>query len=841
MQIASLRKFLGLSASVCLVMSSGAWAASEVLDYSIRWSTVDDRYHVYMRPTETPSPDKSTTGQITILVPTNDAEENQPFNVNGLMNHVDGVTWTEDSPIRAPLENPAYDYFSFYFSSATHADAFGWQAGQEVEVFSFVNSGSCLGPVTVLNNDTDPFVVPVNNGGENSEGTNPGNQFTNAGWSPVVGDTNNYRTNYGSPADCRHSLDDDNDGLKTGDEIALGSDPDNSDTDGDGLLDGFEAGNNPLSPVDTDGDSKPNLLDPDDDNDGIPTKSENYNGDNTPVNDDTDGDGIPDYLDTDDDGDSILTSAENYNGTTPMGNDSDGDNKPDYLDTDDDNDGVLTRYENYNDTTPLNNDTDNDGKPDYLDSDDDGDNKYSADENNDPNHDGRPSDAVDTDGDGVVDYLDINDNDGPKGDADNDGISNADEQRLGSDPNNPDDDGDGVLSINEAYQGNSPLNQDSDGDGKLDFMDPDDDNDTVPTKDENYNGGTPENDDTDNDGTPDYLDTDDDNDGLLTRHENYNSGTPENDDTDNDGVPDYLDTDDDGDGKLTKDELPDQNGDKDPADAVDSDGDSIPDYRDVTNDLAAIQVRVMLQGAFDGSTGMMADDLRRTSLIPSDQPYNDAKFAYNGNETASAGVMNVTGNDAVVDWVLIELRDKSDNTSVVARRAGLVQRDGDVVDSTTGSKTLLLEGVAPDDYYVSIRHRNHLGAMASGLVRVQSTPPLVDFTSVNTPVYGDNARTAYESIALLWAGNADGNNRLIANGPGQDSSVLIGSVLRDRGNVSLSSNYILSGYSNNDLNMDGKTIVAGPGNDLNLLLRNILLHPGNSTLSANFIVQERLP
>ena len=662
MQTVSLRKFLGLGASVCLLMSNGAWAASEVLDYTIRWSTVDERYHVYMKPAETPSVDRSMTGQVTIVVP--HASGAEKFQVDGLSSTVDGVTWSQNSRTNAPTENTNADYLSFTFTS-TRSDAFGWQAGEELEVFNFTNSKACLNSVSLLNNDTDPFIIPVNAGGENSAQTNPGNQFSNLGWTELVGD-NNYRANYGDLADCRYSLDPDDDGLITGDEIALGSDPDNPDSDGDGLPDGLEAGPNPLNPVNTDGDDKPNLLD-------------------------------------------------------------------------------------------------------------------------------------------------------------------------------PDDDGDGVLTKNEAYDGKLPQTQDSDGDGQWDYLDADDDNDGILTKNENYNGGTPEDDDTDNDKTPDYLDTDDDGDGVLTQHENYNGGTPEDDDTDDDKTPDYLDTDDDGDGELTKDEVLDPTEDGDPDDAVDSDGDSIPDYRDPVNDLAAIQVRVMLQGAFDGTTNMMADDLRSASLIPVNQPYNDAVFGYDGAETASAAVMQVTGDDAVVDWVLVELRDKTDNASVVARRAALVQRDGDVVDSITGSKTLQLAGVAPDDYYVSIRHRNHLGVMASDLVRVLFTPPLVDFSSISTAVYGDDARTTYQSTALLWAGNADSNNKLIANGPGQDSAILIGQVLLDAGNASLSNNYILKGYRNADLSMDGNTIVAGPGNDLNLLSVNILLHPGNSTMSANFIIPERLP
>ena len=59
---------LGLSASVLLLTTSQAWAA-QAISYSIRWSMVDERYHVYMKPSTTPVPDRTSTAQVTIKVP----------------------------------------------------------------------------------------------------------------------------------------------------------------------------------------------------------------------------------------------------------------------------------------------------------------------------------------------------------------------------------------------------------------------------------------------------------------------------------------------------------------------------------------------------------------------------------------------------------------------------------------------------------------------------------------------------------------------------------------------------------------------------------------------------
>ncbi|MEB8330058.1 gliding motility-associated C-terminal domain-containing protein, partial [Flavobacteriaceae bacterium KMM 6897] len=67
-------------------------------------------------------------------------------------------------------------------------------------------------------------------------------------------------------------VDSDNDGLLDGDEIVLNTDPNNPDTDGDGINDGVEVGDDLNSPLDEDGDGIIDALDSnilDADNDGV--------------------------------------------------------------------------------------------------------------------------------------------------------------------------------------------------------------------------------------------------------------------------------------------------------------------------------------------------------------------------------------------------------------------------------------------------------------------------------------------------------------------------------------------------------------------------------------------
>ncbi|TGV03307.1 hypothetical protein [Flavivirga rizhaonensis] len=108
-----------------------------------------------------------------------------------------------------------------------------------------------------------------------------------------------------------------------------------------------------------------------DDNDGIPAEFEDINGNGNLEDDDTDNDSIPNYIDPDDDGDNILTKDEgvdpNKDGIFSDAQDTDGNGTPDYLDNDDDGDGVKTRDEE-NDSDDLNpaNDITIGTTPDYL-------------------------------------------------------------------------------------------------------------------------------------------------------------------------------------------------------------------------------------------------------------------------------------------------------------------------------------------------------------------------------------------------------------------------------------------------------------------------------------------
>ena len=247
----------------------------------------------------------------------------------------------------------------------------------------------------------------------------------------------------------------------------------------------------------------------------------------------------------------------------------------------------------------------------------------------------------------------------------------------------------------------------------------------------------------------------------------------------------------------------------------------------------------------------MFDSLRSRNLVPSKQPYVDAAFGYAGTEAVKPSLLTTTGNDAPVDWVLVEIRDATTPTTIKARKAVLLQRDGDVMDAASGETTLSFQGLTKGNYYVAVRHRNHIGVMSAAPIALANSPiAAVDFGKPSTATWGTHARLLVDmnsdgtdDVALLWGGNADMNTRVVASGPINDTSVVLFNVwnaqVEKGGEPTI--NYILSGYLSTDFNMDGDTIYSGRRNDINVLLANVLLHPKNTDLITNFIIWQQLP
>ncbi len=266
----------------------------------------------------------------------------------------------------------------------------------------------------------------------------------------------------------------------------------------------------------------------------------------------------------------------------------------------------------------------------------------------------------------------------------------------------------------------------------------------------------------------------------------------------------------------------------------------------------SLAVRALLQGAYDPSTGLMHDKLRQLNLVPLNQPYGTAAggnstytFINSGSETTTAGVLSMTGTNAIVDWVMVELRSAGNPQTIVATKPALIQRDGDIVSSVDGVSPIQFAYLTNGSYYVTVRHRNHLGVMSAQAIQLTSAPTTVDMTNITNvykkPGYGNYPEYVQGNNALMWAGNTDGDAQVIFQGPNTDVDPIFYRVMTDAGNTGYIANYITTGYNVTDVNMDGTTIFQGPANEVDSIFFNILSHPENTSLLANYIIQQQLP
>ncbi len=171
----------------------------------------------------------------------------------------------------------------------------------------------------------------------------------------------------------------------------------------------------------------------------------------------------------------------------------------------------------------------------------------------------------------------------------------------------------------------------------------------------------------------------------------------------------------------------------------------------IISEVPGILVRpvVYLQGAYDLLTGLMNDGLRAGLVLPLSEPYTALGYTHigGGGENTTQTILDLSGSDAVVDWVLLELRDKSNFSIIQATRSALLQRDGDVVDMD-GVSPVNFANISADDYYLVVKHRNHLGVMSAAPVALSGTPAIVDFTNNLSLTFGEN-----NGIAALGDGN----------------------------------------------------------------------------------------
>jgi hypothetical protein len=612
---------------------------------------------------------------------------------------------------------------------------------------------------TPADGDGDGFIDALESSSADSDSDGAPNQFDPANGNPCVPNSNS--------AACL-ATDSEGDGLTNAQEDALGTSRNDADTDGDGFTDGAEVGGNVNSPLDTDGDGVSNALESavtDTDGDGFVDQNDANNTNPCVPNGNSAA-----CLAADSDGDGLTNAQEDALGTSRNGADSDGDGTSDGAEVgnvnapaDGDGDGVVDALES------SSADADSDGVADQADA-----------ANNDacvPNANGAACLATDSDGDGLTNAqedalgTDRNDadsdgdgvNDGAEtGDSDNDSIPNALES-SGNDADN-----DGVADQADPANGNpclpngnsaACLATDSDGDGLTNAEedaigtgrdDADSDGDGISDGVEVGNVANPT--DADGDGIPDVFepgdaatDPDSDNDGLSDGTEIGDAGQPR--DTDSDGTPDYLDRDSDGDSVPDALEMG-----ANPAQPADTDGDGTPDYRDADSDNDTLPDALEGGAAGVDSDGDGIDDAFDVDAVGGGDVNQDG--------VADTGVVSDSDSDGLADFRDVDSDNDGILDSVEATPAELTDTDGDGVPDVRDLDS-------DDDGLSDVREAGLIDANADGFMDAGQTPTATprnvdgfgapDFRSVDSNGDGtfDNAGTPAATLDANNDGRID--------------------------------------------------------------------------------------
>ncbi len=185
-----------------------------------------------------------------------------------------------------------------------------------------------------------------------------------------------------------------------------------------------------------------------------------------------------------------------------------------------------------------------------------------------------------------------------------------------------------------------------------------------------------------------------------------------------------------------------------------------------------LQTKIFLEGPYNSTDHLMNENLN--SQIPLTSPYTEDPRTVS---SIPAGV---------VDWILVELRETPDGSPVISHSAFLY-KDGRIVNDDATSGIIKLN-TFENNYYVVIKHRNHLTVMSKSSVFLSETSSApYDFTTSENQFYGVGGAKELESgVWGMWSGDADASGVVDAG---------------DRN--STWNNRNLSGYESSDVDLSG--------------------------------------
>ncbi len=215
-----------------------------------------------------------------------------------------------------------------------------------------------------------------------------------------------------------------------------------------------------------------------------------------------------------------------------------------------------------------------------------------------------------------------------------------------------------------------------------------------------------------------------------------------------------------------------------------------------------VAVKVYLQGPMVDT--VMSTNLLNAGVIPLMQPYAAAPWNYAGTDSVNAIPAGV------VDWVLIELRSDTASTTTLASSAAFVKSDGAVVD-LDGTSAVAFSSLDSGNYFIVVRHRNHLPVMSSARVvcDIDTSPSPYDFSLSQSSAFstGADGLKAVGTKFAMFSGDGNGDGFINAI---------------DRNTVWRVQNGTLNVYARGDFNLDA---------NVNATDRNLFWRVNNGALS----------
>ena len=245
------------------------------------------------------------------------------------------------------------------------------------------------------------------------------------------------------------------------------------------------------------------------------------------------------------------------------------------------------------------------------------------------------------------------------------------------------------------------------------------------------------------------------------------------------------------------------------------------EVRIVPQNTPILSVEVMLGGPYDPVLQRMTPGLITTGAFPLVEPYTALgypQFGGGGGETFIPGLLDPTIWWPNVDWVRIELRSAADPTVIVATRQALVDVFGSV-RGPNGDMRFVFD-VPLGEYYIAVRHRNHLACMSAQPKTFGQWNSLpgegVSFEATTTATWGVDARKMVGPVAVLWPGDTNGDGTIKYAGANNDRDPVLVAI-----GGTVPTNVLSDVYVRTDVNMDGDVKYVGAGNDRDPILQSI--------------------